>query len=79
MENMTSKNKAKELVYKFGIQYALLAVDLRLDADFDFVSIEYGESSLEYWQEVKKEIENLAKENHLQTLTDEAQKLNLGY
>jgi hypothetical protein len=38
---------------------ALIAVDLRLDGYFLFTSIEYGEDSLEYWQEVKQEIENI--------------------
>ena len=39
---------------------ALIAVDLRLKGDFIFSSIEYGgEESLEYWIEVKKEIEKL--------------------
>ena len=38
---------------------ALIAIDLRLDGDFIFTSIEYGEDSLEYWQEVKKEINKL--------------------
>ena len=38
---------------------ALIAVDLRLDGDFIFTSIEYGEDSLEYWQEVKEEINKL--------------------
>lgn len=40
-------------------QCALIAVDLRLDGDFIFTSIEYGKDSLEYWEEVKQEIENL--------------------
>ena len=40
-------------------QCALIAVDLRLDGDFIFTSIEYGEDSLEYWQEVKEEINKL--------------------
>lgn len=37
-------------------QCALIAVDLRLDGDFIFTSIEYEEDSLEYWQEVKEEL-----------------------
>lgn len=72
---MTPKEKAKEIVDKFmkpidGLhkysmcfdtakQCALIAVDLRLDGDFIFRTIEYGEDSLEYWQEVKQEIEKL--------------------
>ena len=35
---------------------ALIAVDLRLDGDFIFTSIEYGKDSLEYWEQVKQEI-----------------------
>jgi hypothetical protein len=38
---------------------ALIAVDLRLDGNFIFNSIEYGIDSLEYWQEVKQEIQAL--------------------
>jgi hypothetical protein len=38
---------------------ALIAVDLRLESDFLFTSIEYEEDSLEYWQQVKHEIEKL--------------------
>jgi hypothetical protein len=68
---MTPKEKAKELVEKFDStltylesktkakQCALIAVDLRLDGDFIFNSIEYGIDSLEYWQEVKQEIEKI--------------------
>ena len=69
---MTPKEKAIELVDKFSFicstcdyednakQYALIAVDLRLEGDFIYSSIEYGgEDSLEYWIEVKKEIEKI--------------------
>lgn len=66
---MIPQEKAKELVNKYlqvydgrlpiAKQCALIAVDLRLDGDFLFSSIEYGEDSLEYWQEVKQEINNL--------------------
>jgi hypothetical protein len=72
---MTPKDKAKELVGKYyhlfsvelenticiyeAKQCALIAVDLRLDGDFIFNSIEYGIDSLEYWQEVKQEIQAL--------------------
>jgi hypothetical protein len=38
---------------------ALIALDLRLESDFLFTSIEYEEDSLEYWQQVKYEIEKL--------------------
>ena len=44
---------------KLAKQTAVIAVDLRLEADFMFVSIEYEEDSLEYWQQVKTEIINL--------------------
>ena len=69
---MTPKEKAKELIDKmcnidFFDDYneiikksALIAVDLRLEGDFIFSSIEYGgKDSLEYWIEVKQEIEKL--------------------
>jgi hypothetical protein len=72
---MTAKEKAEELFDKYYIvcqeyteeiqcsiqakQCALIAVDLRLDGDFIFNSIEYGIDSLEYWQEVNQEIQNL--------------------
>jgi hypothetical protein len=72
---MTAKEKAKELFDKYYIvcqeyteeiqcsiqakECALIAVDLRLDGDFIFNSIEYGIDSLEYWQEVKQEIQAL--------------------
>ena len=39
-------------------QCALISVNLRLGGTFMFSCIEYGEDSLEYWQQVKKEIEN---------------------
>ena len=69
---LTPKEKAKEIFDKMYLvedqmanypmcfdtakQCALIAVDLRLDGDFIFTSIEYGEDSLEYWQEVKQEL-----------------------
>jgi hypothetical protein len=72
---MTPKEKAKELFDKYYIvcqeyteeiqcsiqakECALIAVDLRLNGDFIFNSIEYGIDSLEYWQEVKQELQNL--------------------
>jgi hypothetical protein len=72
---MTPKEKAQELVDKYyhlfsvelenticiyeAKECALIAVDLRLDGDFIFNSIEYGIDSLEYWQEVKQEIQAL--------------------
>ena len=73
---MTSKEKAKELISKFiphvrwklgqedcldrAKECALVAVDLRFEADFKCFSIEYGEDSLEYWELVKHEINNYA-------------------
>jgi len=52
-----------DLEYDYNIESAKtcawIAVDLRLEGDFIFSSIEYGEDSLEYWQEVKKEIEKI--------------------
>lgn len=69
---MTPKEKAKEIYLKYRTlnlstwinsedakKMSLIAVDLRLDGDFLFSSIEYGEDSLEYWEEVKQEIEKL--------------------
>jgi hypothetical protein len=72
---MTAKEKAKELFDKYYIvcqeyteeiqcsiqakKCALIAVDLRLDGYFIFNSIEYGIDSLEYWQKVNQEIQNL--------------------
>lgn len=66
---MTPKEKALILVYKFknevglsqweSIQCALISVNLRIEGDFLFTDIEYGEDSLEYWQLVKQEIESL--------------------
>jgi len=72
---MTPKEKAKKLFDKYYIvcqeyteeiqcsiqakECALIAVDLRLNGDFIFNSIEYGIDSLEYWQEVKQELQNL--------------------
>jgi hypothetical protein len=71
---MTPQEKARELVDKMylvtkedGIygdlfiakQCALIAVDLRLDGDFIYSGIEYGEDSLGYWEQVKIEIQKL--------------------
>jgi hypothetical protein len=72
---MKPKEKAEELFDKYYIvcqeyteeiqcsiqakECALIAVDLRLDGDFIFNSIEYGIDSLEYWQQVKQELQNL--------------------
>ena len=38
---------------------ALIAVNFKLDNNFQFTDIEFGEDSSEYWKEVKKEIEAL--------------------
>jgi hypothetical protein len=71
---MTPQEKARELIDKFEDDLmecdtyfleaakkrcALIAVDLRLDGDFIYCGIEYGEDSLEYWEQVKIEIEKL--------------------
>ena len=68
---MTAKDKAKELVDKFSFicstcdyednakQYALIAVEEILNA---FYSLRFGnalDDELEYWEEVKREIEKL--------------------
>ena len=71
---MTPTEKAKELIWKYlpildgwtdnkktelAKQCALIALELRLDGAFLFSSIEYGDESLEYWEQVKEEIEKL--------------------
>jgi len=72
---MTPQEKARELVDKYyhffsvelenticiyeAKQCALIAVDLRLDGDFIYSCIEYGENSLGYWEQVKIEIQKL--------------------
>ena len=72
---ITPKQKAKELFDNFYLtkderglcrlnefiakQCALIAVDLKLDGDFIYCGIEYGEDSLGYWEQVKIEIEKL--------------------
>ena len=63
IEFKTIKELKKELIQNEWFipkKCALIAVDLRLEGDFIFSSIEYGgEDSLEYWIEVKQEIEKL--------------------
>ena len=72
---MTPKEKAEELVHKYvdltdgwvyGIknwnykkQCALIAVDEILDVDCFDMSEEHFDNHIEYWQEVKQEIEKL--------------------
>lgn len=51
IQNYTSKHEVK--------QCALIAVELRLEGYFAFSSIEYGEDSIEYWEQVKTELERL--------------------
>lgn len=62
---LTPKEKANDLIEKFYhacnlytkcVYCALIAVDLRLEGNFSFTSIKYGEDSLEYWQQVKEEL-----------------------
>jgi hypothetical protein len=63
---MTPKEKAKELVDKFtvvglqqraeGYQCALIAVDEILNNEIGML---YYDSDIEYWQQVKQEIEKL--------------------
>jgi hypothetical protein len=45
--------------YSTAKKLAKLAVDLRLEADFAFNDIEYGENSREYWEQVRTEIDKL--------------------
>lgn len=69
---MTPQEKAKEIINKFyyyvesisesqqkenAKQCALIAIELKLDSNFLFNSIEYQEESYEYWDLVKEEIE----------------------
>ena len=70
---MTPKQKAKELVDKYNkdiilywdLSYnqakkcALIAVDEILDDDMYDMSQELFENRINYWQQVKQEIENL--------------------
>jgi hypothetical protein len=71
---MTPKEKALELINLFkpivfgnsnevedynASLAAQIAVGLRLESDFLFNDIKYGESSREYWEQVKTEIECL--------------------
>ena len=59
------KEKAKELIlkYKYNLEYALIAVNELIIATLpssDFGG-EINNNTIEYWQEVKKEIENYGK------------------
>jgi hypothetical protein len=59
---MTPKEKAKDLVFKkFGCskQYASIAVDEILDDDMYGMEEEHFEKRINYWEEVKQEIEKL--------------------
>jgi hypothetical protein len=65
---MTAKEKAKELVEKFTFncrecdnakQCALIAVDEILDDDMYGMDEELFEERINYWEEVKQEIELL--------------------
>jgi hypothetical protein len=71
---MTPKEKAKELLFKFvaldndifcsvnypyAKQCALIAVDEILDDDVYDMSEKLFEKRIEYWEEVKQEIERL--------------------
>jgi hypothetical protein len=68
---MTPQEKAEELVerytnmafnfnsYSYDKRCALIAVDEILDVDCCDMSEEYFDMHIEYWQQVKTEIENL--------------------
>jgi dihydropteroate synthase len=69
---MTPKEKAKELVDKYSfveIQHytsmfevkecALIAVDEILDVDYFDMSEEHFENIMEYWEQVKNEIQKI--------------------
>jgi hypothetical protein len=49
----------RNIISTAAIKCALIAVNIRLEGDFIFTNIEYGEDSYEYWQEVKQEIEEI--------------------
>jgi len=53
----TAVDKAKELIKKMTKQYALIAVDEILSIN----SVDKDEDLSNYWEEVKKEIENYGK------------------
>ena len=69
---MTAKEKAIELVDKYEFVYiqnytsmfevkqcALIAVDEILDVDYFDMSEEHFENIMEYWEQVKQEIQQL--------------------
>jgi hypothetical protein len=70
---MKPKEKAEELVWKYSralqlwdeenslkaIQCALIAVDEILDDDMYGMEEEYFENRIDYWEQVKQEIEKL--------------------
>jgi|GEM_PF-4901595 len=72
MEMITSKEVAQQIYNDFDMiiytdqdhnnqvkKCAIKAVDLRLEGDFLFTSIEYGYDSLEYWQQVKQHLNEM--------------------
>jgi preprotein translocase subunit SecE len=65
----TKHNDGYTLPLEMAKQCALIAVDLKLDSDFVFYSIEFGEVGLEYWQQVKQELEKI-KESETMTSLD---------
>ena len=69
---MNAKEKAKELMEKYAFveiahytslfevkQCALIAVDEILDVDYFDMSEEHFENIMEYWEQVKQEIQQL--------------------
>lgn len=70
---MTTKEKAEELVWKYSralqlwdeenslkaIRCALIAVDEILDDDMYGMEEEHFENRIDYWEQVKQEIEKL--------------------
>jgi|688.fasta_scaffold1609671_2 hypothetical protein len=72
---MTPKEKAQDIVnsmmrtgnpyhtecicFEIAKRCTLIAVEIRLESYFAYASIKHGDLSLEYWQQVKHEIEAL--------------------
>ena len=59
MFNVSDKLNKYPMCFDTAKACTLIAIDLRLDGDFSFTSIKYGEDSLEHWQEVRRQAEKL--------------------
>jgi hypothetical protein len=47
------------ICFEIAKRCALIAVETRLESYFAYESIKHGDLSLEYWQQVKQEIEKI--------------------